>query len=207
MAWLRELFPLHLQFGKKHSQYSYCTVNTVNLDPSLPIRIATASWAFCLTAKTRCQRDSTDLQTLSPLKTIHAIMCTFFFSQLLQEQRQRQLECKHRDGSLITFAKTELHLSPFAAILLCCTPAKSDSMHTSSIIHLSPKTLNASQLFSLKFTNPLHLPLSAPLPSLNEHSWFLTGFYCCYINNILGYNAICCAREKQLLKMQSLPHQ
>lgn len=168
VAWLRELFLLHLQFGKKHSQYSYCTVNTVNLDPSLPVRIATASWAFCLTAKTRCQRDSTDLQTLSLLKTILAIMCTFFFSQLLQEQRQRQLECKHRDGSLRTFAKAKLYLSPFAAILLCCTPAKSNGVHTTSIIYPSPKTQNASQLFSLKFTNPLRLPLAVPPPKFKR---------------------------------------
>ena len=146
-------------------------MNTVPPDPSLPSRIATASWAFCLTAKTRCQRDSTDLQTLGWLKTIHAIMCTFFFSPLLQEQRQRQLECKHRDGSLIALAKTKRHQSPFAEILLCCTPAKSNSTRSSSITYPSLKTINASQLCSLKFRNPLCLLLVASLPSFNEHSW------------------------------------
>ena len=49
---------------------------TVYPHTSLPIRIATASWAFCLTAK---WRDSTAFQTLSLLKRIPAITCTFFF--------------------------------------------------------------------------------------------------------------------------------
>lgn len=142
------------------------------------------------------------MQTLSPLKTIHAIMCTFFFSQLLQEQQQRQLECKHRDGFLIIFAKTKQYLS--LLLQLRGTPAKSNSMHTPSITHPSLQTLNASQLFCLKLKNTLCLPLAAPLPSLNEHSRFLNGFCSGYINDILDYNTICCAREKQLLKLQSL---
>lgn len=126
------------------------------------------------------------------------------FSQLLPEQRQRQLECKHRDRSLIPFAKPSCTFLLSLQFQPCCTPATSNSMRTSSIIYSSLQTLTASQLFSLKFRNPLCLPLTAPLPRLNEHSWFVTGFYCSYINNILGYNTICCAREKRLLKMQSL---
>lgn len=74
-AWLREIFPWQL-----HPWYSCGTANTASPDPSLPSRPATASWAPCLTAKTRCQRDSTDLQTLSLLKTTQALACTFFFS-------------------------------------------------------------------------------------------------------------------------------
>lgn len=148
-------------------------MNTVSPFLSFSIRSASTSWAFCLTAQKDCQRDSTDLQTLSRLKTIHAIMCTFVFSQLLQEQRQRQLECKHRDGFLIIFAKTKRCLS--LLLQLWGIPAKSSSMHTSPRTHPSLQTLTASQLFCLKLKNTPSLNLAAPFPSLNEHSRLLDG--------------------------------
>lgn len=98
---------------------------------------------------------------LNLLKTILARMCTFLFSQLLQEQQPYSLNA-NRDGFLITFAQPKLYLSPSVATLPWRTSAEYSSLHTCSATDPTLKTLSASQLFTLKLRNPPCLPLAPP---------------------------------------------
>ena len=118
---------------------------------------------------------------LNLLKTILARMCTFLFSQLLQEQQPYSLNA-NRDGFLITFAQPKLYLSPSVATLPWRTSAEYSSLHTCSATDPTLKTLSASQLFTLKLRNPPCLPLApqASRSTAGSSSGFTAAWWTAY---------------------------